>query len=78
MDVALSTVVDALVEEFEVQDIGNGLISGVPLAKLIARVAQMSPQLLVEPDKNRFIQVIQSTPEVEVFFTHLYSTLPTP
>ncbi|KAL6655803.1 hypothetical protein ACP70R_006629 [Stipagrostis hirtigluma subsp. patula] len=50
--------------------------SGLPLAKLLARVAQLSLPLLEEPNKNKHIQIIRSMPEVELFYTFLYANMP--
>ncbi|KAA8542781.1 hypothetical protein F0562_023933 [Nyssa sinensis] len=76
VDLSLKTVVDLLVEDIKVQCEGN-LLSGMPLAKLLPRVAQINPLLLEEPSKNRYIQIIRNIPEVELFFTLLYSNTPT-
>ncbi|KAK4782364.1 hypothetical protein SAY86_016466 [Trapa natans] len=72
-DTSLNVVTHALVEDLEIQIVEN---MGTPLAKLLPRVAQIGSLLLEEPNKNRFIQVIQSAPEVEVFFTLLYASMP--
>ncbi|KAL6973594.1 peroxisomal membrane protein pex32 [Sarracenia purpurea var. burkii] len=76
IDISLKTVVNALMDDFKVQREGS-LLSGIPLARLLPRIAQISPLLLEEPSKNRFIQIIQSIPEVELFFTLLYTNTPT-
>lgn len=77
VDISLKTVVDALMEDMKVQ-LGEGnLSSGIPLAKLLPRIAQFSPLLLEEPSKNRFIQIIRNIAEVELFFTLLYANMPT-
>ncbi|CAK9185598.1 unnamed protein product [Ilex paraguariensis] len=75
VDMTLKTVVDALVEDIEVQSEGS-LSSGMPLAKLLPRIAQMAPLLLEEPSRNRFIQIIRNIQEVELFFTLLYANAP--
>lgn len=72
VEISLKTVVEALMEETEIQIQS----SGIPLAKLLPRVAQMGPLLLEEPDKNRFIRIIRNIPEVELFFTLLYADMP--
>lgn len=78
IDVSLRTVVDAVVEDMMGVQLGGGSpSSGMVLAKLLPRVAQMGPLLLEEPSKNRFIQIIQKAPEVEFFFTLLYANMPT-
>ncbi|KAK9278788.1 hypothetical protein L1049_028366 [Liquidambar formosana] len=76
VEISLKTVVNALMEDIGVQA-GGGLFPGMPLAKLLPRVAQMGPLLLEEPSKNRFIQIIRNIPEVELFFTLLYANMPT-
>lgn len=77
VEIALTAVLGTLIEDVVAQS-GGSLTSGMALAKLLARVAQMGPMLLGEPGTNRFIQIIQSVPEVEVFFTLLYANMPTP
>ncbi|GAB4860994.1 hypothetical protein Ancab_036154 [Ancistrocladus abbreviatus] len=78
MDVSLKTVASALVEDMGKESRGSGnLLSGIPLAKLLPRVAQMGPVLLDEPDKNRFVQTITSIRDVELFCTLLYGHIPT-
>ncbi|KAK3440561.1 hypothetical protein EUGRSUZ_B00855 [Eucalyptus grandis] len=76
VDVSLKMVVHALVEEFGLQAGGSSAASGIPLAKLVPRVAQMGPLLLEEASKNRFIQIIRDSPDVELFFTLLYTNMP--
>ncbi|XP_059453823.1 peroxisome biogenesis protein 3-2 [Corylus avellana] len=73
---SLKAVLDALVEDMAAQS-GGSLTSGMLLAKLLPRVAQMGPILLNDPSENRFIQIIQSSPEVELFFTLIYTNMPT-
>lgn len=72
-DTSLNIVANALVEDFEAQSAEN---LGTPLAKLLPRIAQSGSLLLEEPNRSRFIQVIQNAPEVEVFFTLLYANMP--
>ncbi|XP_010255760.1 PREDICTED: peroxisome biogenesis protein 3-2-like [Nelumbo nucifera] len=74
--ISLSAVVDALMEEIGVESSGGSSPSGIPLAKLLPRVAQMGPLLLEEPSSNRFIQIIRKLPEVELFYTILYANTP--
>ncbi|GKV05119.1 hypothetical protein SLEP1_g17160 [Rubroshorea leprosula] len=76
VEISLKAVVDALVEDTSIQSGGNSLASGMPLAKLLPRIAQIGPSLVDEPIKNRFIKIIQSVPEVELFFTLLYASMP--
>ncbi|XP_052180099.1 peroxisome biogenesis protein 3-2 [Diospyros lotus] len=73
VDVSLKTLVDALMEDIKAQVGGGNLLSGLPLAKLLPQVAHISPLLLEEPSKNRFIQIIQNLGEIEQFFTLLYA-----
>lgn len=73
---ALKAVVDVVVKDMEMQFGGDNLTSGLPLARLLPRVTQMGPILVEEPSKNQFIQVIRHVPEVELFFTLLYSNMP--
>ncbi|KAJ7975195.1 peroxisome biogenesis protein 3-2 [Quillaja saponaria] len=77
VEISLKTVVDTLVEDMGAQYGGGILASGVPLAKVLPQVAHMCPFLLEEPSKNQFIQVIKNIPEVELFFTLLYSNMTT-
>lgn len=65
-DIALRAVVDTVIEDMGVQP-------GVQLAKVLARVARMGPTVLEEPSK--FIQIILNVPEVERFFTLIYSSM---
>ncbi|KAL6961813.1 hypothetical protein U1Q18_045023 [Sarracenia purpurea var. burkii] len=75
MGVSLKTAVDVLMEDVKAQ-LGEGnLSSGMPLAKLLPVISQIISILLEEPSKNRFIQVIQDIPEVELFFTLLYANM---
>lgn len=71
LDMSLKKVVEGLMEDINLQ-FGDG---NLPLAKLIPRVAQMSPLLLEEPSRNKFTQIIQNIPQVEVFFTLLYMNM---
>ncbi|WCJ42044.1 Peroxisome biogenesis protein 3-2 [Euphorbia peplus] len=77
VEISLKTVVDELVDVMGSESTGGNLISGMPLARLLPRVAQMGPVLLEEPNQNRFIQMIRSIQEVELFFTLLYANMPT-
>ncbi|OVA01364.1 Peroxin-3 [Macleaya cordata] len=79
VEISLRSVVDALMEETGLQSSGGGSTSsssGTPLAKLLPRLAQMSPLLLEEPSRNRFIQIIRTLPDVELFYTLLYANMP--
>ena len=71
MEISLSRVMDQLIEDLRVE-LGNP-ISSIPLARLLPRVAQLSPLLLEEPIKNKYIQVIRALPEIDLFFKLLYA-----
>lgn len=76
VDLSLKTAVTALMEDIKAQ-LGEGnLLSGMPLAKILPRIAQITPLLFEEPINKRFIQIIQNIPEVEIFFTLLYANMP--
>ncbi|KAI4347237.1 hypothetical protein L6164_008065 [Bauhinia variegata] len=70
--ISLKTVVENMGAKFR----EASLASDMPLAKVLPQVALMCPLLLEEPSKNQFIQVIKYIPEVELFFTLLYSNMP--
>ncbi|KAL9268273.1 Peroxisome biogenesis protein 3-2-like protein [Drosera capensis] len=76
VDVSLKAVVDALVKDMADQAGGGNSLSGIPLAKLLPRIAQMGTVLLSEPAENRFNQVITNIQDVELFFTLLYANSP--
>ncbi|XP_062199776.1 peroxisome biogenesis protein 3-1-like [Phragmites australis] len=76
MERSLRKIADVVIEDLASQ-IGTPIPpSGLPLAKLLARVAQLSLPLLEEPNKNKHIQIIRSMPEVELFYTFLYANMP--
>ncbi|KAK8478822.1 hypothetical protein V6N13_108495 [Hibiscus sabdariffa] len=76
VELSLKAVAIALVEEKGFQSGGGGsLTNGMPLARLLPRIAQICPSLVEEPSKNQFIQTIQSVPQVGLFFTLLYSSM---
>jgi peroxin-3 len=76
MDMSLRKVAHVVIEDLGAQ-VGAAIPpSGLPLAKLLARVAQLSSTLLEEPSKNKHIQTIRSMPEVELFYTFLYANMP--
>ncbi|KAG5539434.1 hypothetical protein RHGRI_019841 [Rhododendron griersonianum] len=76
VDISLKRAVKALMEDINAQ-LGEGnLLSGMPLAKILPRIAQITPILFEEPSNKRFIQIIQNIPEVELFFTLLYANMP--
>ncbi|KAL8132652.1 peroxisome biogenesis protein 3-1-like [Apium graveolens] len=75
LDVSLKAVVDELVQDMKNQP-GSINITGVPLAKLLPKVAHMGPLLLQEPSKNKFIHIVRNLPVAEVFFTLVYANTP--
>ncbi|KQK24046.1 peroxisome biogenesis protein 3-1 [Brachypodium distachyon] len=76
MDMSLRKIADVVIEDLGAQLGAAVPPSGLPLAKLLARVAQLSSPLLEEPSKNKHIQIIRSMPEVELFYTFLYANMP--
>lgn len=76
VNISLKAAVDVLMEDIRVLCGEANLTSGMPLAKLLPRIAHMDQILLEEPNRNRYIQVIQDIPEVEIFFTLLYASSP--
>ncbi|KAG2315857.1 hypothetical protein Bca52824_018979 [Brassica carinata] len=72
-EISLKSCTVALVEEMEKQ---TGLASGMQLAKLIPQIEKTVPEISAVPDKNRFLQLIRDLPEVQLFFTLLYSNMP--
>ncbi|GER32888.1 peroxin 3 [Striga asiatica] len=77
IDISLRAVVNGLLEDVIIHSGENNLMSGMPLARLVPRIAHISQFLLIEPNRSRYIQIIRNIPEVERFFTVLYSTSPT-
>ncbi|XP_078439057.1 peroxisome biogenesis protein 3-2-like [Wolffia australiana] len=71
MEISLRRVMDHLVEALSPHT-GSPMFA-VPLAKLLPRVIQLSPSLLEEPSRNKFVQVIRDLPEVDLFFKLLYA-----
>ncbi|XP_042376672.1 peroxisome biogenesis protein 3-1-like [Zingiber officinale] len=76
VDISLKKVVEVLVNDISVQVPGTSSV-GVPLAKLLPQITRLSLPLLDEPRRNKFVQVIQNLPEVELFYTLLYANMPT-
>ncbi|KAE8676137.1 Peroxisome bioproteinsis protein 3-2 [Hibiscus syriacus] len=74
VELSLKAVAKALVEK-GFRSGGGSLTNGMPLARLLPRLAQICPTLVEEPSKNQFIQIIPSVPEVGLFFTLLYSSM---
>ncbi|KAL3639365.1 hypothetical protein CASFOL_017272 [Castilleja foliolosa] len=77
VDVSLRAVMNAVLEDVIIQSGENSLTSGMPLARLLPRIAHISQLLLKEPNRSRYIQIIRNIPEIERFFTVLYSTAST-
>ncbi|XWS37603.1 hypothetical protein CRYUN_Cryun19dG0058800 [Craigia yunnanensis] len=77
VEISLKAVVNALVEEKGFHSGVGSLTLGMPLARLLPRIAQICLTLLDEPSKSQFIQIIQSVPEVGLFFTLLYANMST-
>ncbi|XP_012072551.1 peroxisome biogenesis protein 3-2 isoform X2 [Jatropha curcas] len=73
LEISLKVIVDTLLAESS----GDSIVSEMPLALLLPRVARMGPILFDESSQNRFIQIIGSLSEVEFFFTLLYANMPT-
>ncbi|XP_010923819.1 peroxisome biogenesis protein 3-1 isoform X2 [Elaeis guineensis] len=78
VEISLKKVVDLLVDDISMQLEGICPPSGVPLAKLLPRITQLSLPLLEEPSDNKFVQTIGRLPEVELFYTLLYANMPIP
>ncbi|KZV46518.1 peroxisome biogenesis protein 3-2 [Dorcoceras hygrometricum] len=77
LDISLLALASMLLEDLISEFGGSGLSSGMPLAKLLPRIARMSELLLQESNRSKYIQNIRTIPEVEQFFTLLYSSTPT-
>ncbi|KAI3463738.1 hypothetical protein Pfo_020401 [Paulownia fortunei] len=78
VDISLRALVNEVLEDLIIHCGENNLMSGMPLARLLPRIAHMAQLLLTESNRSRYIQIIRSIPEVELFFTLLYSSTPTP
>nr|ACG41301.1 lysine and histidine specific transporter [Zea mays] len=74
MERSLRKIAGVVVEDLGVQIVTPG--SGLPLATLLPKVDHLSSPLLEEPNKNKHIQIIRSMPEVELFYTLLYTNMP--
>ncbi|KAL0676418.1 hypothetical protein Bca4012_004399 [Brassica carinata] len=72
-EISLKSCTVALVEEMEKQ---TGLAAGMQLAKLLPQIEKTVPEISAVPDENRFLQLIRDLPEVQLFFTLLYSNMP--
>lgn len=78
VEISLKKVVDLLVDDVSMQLEGICPPSGVPLAKLLPRITQLSLPLLGEPSDNKFVQTIGGLTDVELFYTLLYANMPIP
>lgn len=76
VDISLRAVVDVVLEDLSIHCGENNLMSGMPLARLVPRIAHIAQQLLTESSRSRYLQMIRTIPEVELFFTVLYSSTP--
>jgi peroxin-3 len=72
MERSLRKIAEVVVGDLAVQ---TTLGSGLPLATLLPKVGHLSSPLLEEPN-NKYIQIIRSMPEVELFYTFLYANMP--
>lgn len=69
MDISLKKVVEELVQDLE-SLVG---VNTLPLARLLPKIAQLSPTVLEEPSNNKYISIIRGLPEVELFYTLVYT-----
>ncbi|KAG2642694.1 hypothetical protein PVAP13_2KG208300 [Panicum virgatum] len=76
MERSLREIAEMVIEDLTAQAGIPSAPSGLPLATLLPRVAHLSSPLLEEPNKNKYIQIIRSMPEVELFYTFLYANMP--
>ncbi|KAG8651643.1 peroxisome biogenesis protein 3-2 [Manihot esculenta] len=77
VEISLKVMVEAVVADMGAESSGGSLALGMPLARLLPRVAQMGPSLFDESNRNRLFQILRSVSEVELFFTLLYANMPT-
>ncbi|KAK9750415.1 hypothetical protein RND81_02G195300 [Saponaria officinalis] len=78
VNVSLKTMANAVMADVFNHPSGAAEPStGIPLVKLVPRVAQVSKQLLDQPSENRFIKLIRNIQDVELFFTILYTNTST-
>lgn len=69
MDMSLKKVVEELVRDLE-SLVG---VNTLPLVKFLPRIAQLSPTVLEEPSSNKYISIIRGIPDVELFYTLIYT-----
>ncbi|KAL8130248.1 hypothetical protein V2J09_019403 [Rumex salicifolius] len=74
VEASLKSVVESLVEEVNEQCGSHALSTGIPLARLLPRIAHTSALALDKPTSDEFVKIIRSIPEVGLFFTLLYSS----
>ena len=67
----MRTVVDGLMEDLSVEL--NDPTAVYPLVKLLPQVARLGPAVLEEASSNRYITRIRGLPEVELFYTLIYT-----
>lgn len=77
VEISLKVMVEAVVADMGAESSGGSLALGMPLARLLPRVAQTGPSLFDESNRNRLFQILRSVSEVELFFTLLYANMPT-
>lgn len=75
LDISLRRIADVVIEDINAS-YPSSTSSGVPLAKLLPRVAQMGSSLLEDPSSNKYIQTIRCLDDVQLFYTLLYSNVP--
>ncbi|CAM8886662.1 hypothetical protein QQ045_027827 [Rhodiola kirilowii] len=76
IEISLVTLVSTLMEDMGFQPTEGSPSPGIPLAKLLPKIVLMGPMLLQEGTRDRYIKVVQKIPEVELFFTLLYTNTP--
>lgn len=54
----------------------GGSSAGIPLAKILPKVVEMGPRMLEEPSQNMFVRAIGTLPQVELFYTLVYTNNP--
>ncbi|XP_050214328.1 peroxisome biogenesis protein 3-2-like [Mercurialis annua] len=77
LETSLKVAVEAIVDDLGAESGGGSLTSGMPLARVVPRVAQICPLLLEEPSENRYLQIIRTVQQAEQFFSILYAGMPT-
>lgn len=54
----------------------GGLVTGMPLAKVLPQIEKTIPVITAEPGENRFLKLIRDLSEVQLFLTLLYANMP--